>query len=71
MDSSSRYVHDKTFYRVFDEKGQQYADCGLEKHAQDLIELNKDVQQLTYKKIDPPQSHSTESQAQLFQHIIF
>tara|TARA_Y100001963_G_C6648562_1_gene384558 strand:+ start:108 stop:281 length:174 start_codon:yes stop_codon:yes gene_type:complete len=49
------YIHDKVFYRVFDEKGEQYCDCGWEKHAQDLIELNKDVQKLTYKRIDPPE----------------
>ena len=49
-----KYIHDKVFYRVFDEKGAQYCDCGWEKHAQELIELNKDVQKLTYKRIDPP-----------------
>ena len=49
-----KYIHDKVFYRVFDEKGEQYCDCGWEKHAQELIELNKDVQKLTYKRIDPP-----------------
>ena len=42
------------FYRVFDENGEQYCECGREKHAQELIILNKDVQQLTYKRIDAP-----------------
>tara|TARA_Y100001970_G_scaffold127627_1_gene157688 strand:- start:395 stop:682 length:288 start_codon:yes stop_codon:yes gene_type:complete len=42
------------FYRVYDESGEQYCDCGWEKHAQELIILNKDVQKLTYKKINAP-----------------
>ena len=42
------------FYRVFTETGEQYCDCGWEKHAQEIIILNKDVQRLTYKKINAP-----------------
>ena len=42
------------FYRVFTEKGEQYCDCGWEKHAQELVLLNKDVQPLYYKRIDAP-----------------
>ena len=42
------------FYRVYTEKGEQYCDCGWEKHAQELIILNKDVQPLTYSRIDAP-----------------
>ena len=46
------------FYRVFTEKGEQYCDCGWEKHAQELIILNQtcsleaDRKQLKYKRID-------------------
>ena len=42
------------FYRVFTETGEQYCDCGWEKHAQELILLNKGVQRLTYRRIDAP-----------------
>ena len=47
-------LHMYPFYRVYDAKGQQYCDCGWEKHAQDLLILNKDVQRLTNKKINAP-----------------
>ena len=58
MDSSSiKYP----FYRVFTETGEQYCDCGWEKHAQELIILNKDVQQLTYKRIDAPKPIDPET----------
>jgi len=58
MDSSSvKYP----FYRIFDEKGEQYCDCGWEEHAQELIILNKDVQQLTYKRIDAPKPINPET----------
>ena len=33
--------HMYPFYRVYDEKGEQYCDCGWEKHAQELIILNQ------------------------------
>jgi len=58
MDSSSiKYP----FYRVFTETGEQYCDCGWEKHAQELIILNKNVQQLTYKRIDAPKPIDPET----------
>jgi len=58
MDSSSiKYP----FYRVFTETGEQYCDCGWEKHAQELIILNKDVQQLTYKRMDAPKPIDPET----------
>ena len=47
-------MNEYPFYRVYDENGQQYCDCGWEKHAQEIIILNKDVQRLTYKKINAP-----------------
>ncbi len=50
-----------TFYRVFDENGEQYCDCGWEKHAQELIILNKDVQRLHYKRIDAPKPINPET----------
>ena len=55
--SSSLYP----FYRVFDEKGEQYCDCGWEKHAQELILLNKGVQRLTYRRIDAPKPINPET----------
>ncbi len=39
------------FYRVFDEKGKQYCDCGWEKHAQDVVLLNRGF---SYRRIDAP-----------------
>ena len=48
------------FYRVFTEKGEQYCDCGWEKHAQELV-LNKDVQPLYYKRIDAPKPIDPET----------
>ena len=49
------------FYRVFTEKGEQYCDCGWEKHAQELILLNKGVQRLTYRRIDAPKPINPET----------
>ena len=58
MDSNSiKYP----FYRVFDENGEQYCDCGWEKHAQELVLLNKDVQPLYYKRIDAPKPIDPET----------
>ena len=64
MDSNSiKYP----FYRVFDENGEQYCDCGWEKHAQDLIILNQtcsleaDRKNLTYKRIDAPKPINPET----------
>ena len=55
------------FYRVFDENGEQYCDCGWEKHAQELIILNQtcsieaDRKELTYKRIDAPKPIDPET----------
>ena len=49
------------FYRVYTEKGEQFCDCGWEKHAQELIILNKDVQLLTYRRIDAPKPINPET----------
>ena len=49
------------FYRVFTETGEQYCDCGWEKHAQELILLNKGVQRLTYRRIDAPKPMNPET----------
>ena len=56
MDSSStdKYVHPHVYWRLFDARGEQYGDCGTEEMAQRLVELNAEVQKLTYKRIDPP-----------------
>ena len=48
-------------YRVFDEKGEQYADCGRERTAQNLILINHYVQQLTYRRIDAPKPINPET----------
>ena len=64
MDSNSiKYP----FYRVYDENGEQYCDCGWEKHAQELIILNQtcsieaDRKELTYKRIDAPKPIDPET----------
>ena len=55
------------FYRVFTEKGEQYCDCGWEKHAQELIILNQtcsikaDRKNLTYRRIDAPKPINPET----------
>tara|TARA_E500000305_G_scaffold1313_1_gene1285 strand:+ start:436 stop:723 length:288 start_codon:yes stop_codon:yes gene_type:complete len=49
------------FYRVFTEKGEQYCDCGWEKHAQELVLINKNVQSLFYKRIDAPKPINPET----------
>ena len=55
------------FYRVNDENGEQYCDCGWEKHAQELIILNQtcsleaDRKELTYKRIDAPKPIDPET----------
>ena len=48
-------------YRVFDEKGEQYADCGRERTAQNLILVNQYVQKLTYRRIDAPKPINPET----------
>jgi len=64
MDSNSiKYP----FYRVFDENGEQYCDCGWEQHAQELIILNQtcsleaDRKNLTYRRIDAPKPINPET----------
>lgn len=47
-------LHMYPFYRVYDEKGNQYCDCGWEEDAIRLCILNEDVQELTYHRVDPP-----------------
>ena len=60
-------LHMYPFYRVYDEKGNQYCDCGWEKHAQELIILNQtcsieaDRKELTYKRIDAPKPIDPET----------
>jgi hypothetical protein len=49
------------FYRVFTETGEQYCDCGWEKHAQELILLNKGVQRLSYRRVDAPKPINPET----------
>ena len=49
------------YYRVYDEKGEQYADCGRERTAQNLILVNKGVKELTYRRIDAPKPINPET----------
>ena len=49
------------YYRVYDENGEQYADCGRERTAQNLILVNQYVQQLTYRRIDEPKPINPET----------
>ena len=55
------------FYRVYDEKGNQYCDCGWEEHAIQLCILNEncsleaDRKKLTYKRIDAPKPIDPET----------
>ena len=45
--------HFYPFYRVFDERGQQYCDCSHEKYAIRTLELHEG-EGFTYKRIDAP-----------------
>ena len=54
--SSTKYP----YYRVYDEKGKQYCDCGWEKHAQELLLLNRG-KRLTYRRIDAPKPINPET----------
>ena len=45
--------HMYPFYRVFDEKGQQYCDCSHEKYAIRTIELHEG-EGFTYRRRDAP-----------------
>ena len=59
--------HMYPFYRVYDEKGQQYCDCGWEEHAIELCILNEkcsleaDRKKLTYERIDAPKPIDPET----------
>ena len=48
--------HMYPFYRVFDEKGQQYCDCSHEEYAIRTVELHAEYQNetFTYRRIDAP-----------------
>ena len=46
------------FYRVFDEKGEQYCDCGWEKHAQERVLANRGF---SYRRIDAPKLINPET----------
>jgi len=46
------------YYRVFDEKGEQYCDCGWEKHAQDRVLENRGF---SYRRIDAPKPLNPET----------
>ena len=48
------------FYRVFDERGEQYCDCGWEQHAQELLLMNRG-KRLTYRRIDAPKPLNPET----------
>ena len=45
--------HMYPFYRVFDEKGEQYCDCSHEKYAIRTVELH-DGEGFTYRRRDAP-----------------
>ena len=45
------------FYRVFDDKGEQYCDCGWEKHAQERVLANRGF---SYRRIDAPKPINPE-----------
>ena len=46
------------FYRVFTETGEQYCDCGWERHAQDVVLLNRGF---SYRRIDAPKPINPET----------
>ncbi len=48
--------HMYPFYRVFDDKGEQYCDCSHEKYAIRTVELHLEYQNetFTYRRIDAP-----------------
>ena len=46
------------FYRVFDDKGEQYCDCGWEKDAQDRVLVNRGF---SYSRIDAPKPLNPET----------
>ena len=46
------------FYRLFDDKGEQYCDCGWEKHAQERVLANRGF---SYRRIDAPKPLNPET----------
>ena len=48
--------HFYPFYRVFDERGQQYCDCSHEEYAITTVWLHEQYQneKFTYRRIDAP-----------------
>jgi hypothetical protein len=48
--------HMYPFYRVFDEKGEQYCDCSHEQYAIRTVELHEEYQneKFNYRRIDAP-----------------
>ena len=46
------------YYRVFDEKGEQYCDCGWEQHAQERVLANRGF---SYRRIDAPKPINPET----------
>jgi len=46
------------YYRVFDEKGEQYCDCGWEQHAQERVLANRGF---SYRRIDAPKPLNPET----------
>ena len=46
------------YYRVFDDKGEQYCDCGWEKDAQDKVLVNRGF---SYRRIDVPKPLNPET----------
>ena len=48
--------HMYPFYRVFDDKGQQYCDCSHEEYAIQTVWLHEQYQNetFTYRRIDAP-----------------
>ena len=46
------------FYRVFDDKGEQYCDCGWEKHAQEMVLTNRGF---SYRRMDAPKPLNPET----------
>ena len=52
--SSTKYP----YYRVYDEKGKQYCDCGWEEHAQERVLANRGF---CYKRIDAPKPINPET----------
>ena len=46
------------YYRVFNEKGEQYCDCGWEQHAQERVLANRGF---SYRRIDAPKPLNPET----------